>query len=139
MTEYVRIEIKKSTLEKLEKMQGEYGSLASVIEVLVDSVGGVRIEDIKEMKRESVALELNYSNFDFNTRGTRSVTYHELKLAKTGDRIYAAIDPLGDRYAMDIAEILFVDDRSVFVRVTQLLRTPEGENSIVHMEHFDLF
>ena len=39
----------------------------------------------------------------------------------------------------ETAEVLFVDDRSVLVRVTELVKSEEGQSSMVHIEHIDLF
>ncbi len=40
---------------------------------------------------------------------------------------------------LDTAEILYVDDRSVLVRVTSIVKDKDGELSEVQMVHVDLF
>ena len=40
---------------------------------------------------------------------------------------------------LDTAKILYVDDRSVLVRVTEIVKDGDSELSGVHMVHVDLF
>lgn len=46
------------------------------------------------------------------------ITFRELRDGKVGDKFTANANPDDDTYMLDEAEILFVDGRSVFVRVT---------------------
>lgn len=48
-------------------------------------------------------------------------------------------NPVDDNYSLDTAEVLFVDERSVLVRVTETLKSRNRETSVVHIEHVDLF
>ena len=142
MVDYTTVRIKKSSLEKIDKMKGDNGSVADVIEKLLETVDGCNIDDIIEVKRESVAILLEYTNFDgktFKTMQEYGITFQELRDGKVGDKFTANANPDDDTYMLDEAEILFVDDRSVFVRVTETIKTVENINSIVHIEHVDLF
>ncbi|WP_296808256.1 hypothetical protein [uncultured Methanobrevibacter sp.] len=56
-----------------------------------------------------------------------------------GDKFTANPNPSADEYMLDTAEILFVDDRSVLVRVTKIIKDEDSELSGVHMVHVDLF
>ena len=86
---------------------------------------------------------LEYTSFDenkdFRTDREYGITFQELKHSKVGDMFSANPDPADKYYMNDTAKVLFVDDRSVLVRVTEIVKTEEGENSVVHMEHVDLF
>ena len=53
MVDYTTVRIKKSSLEKIDKMKGDNGSVADVIEKLLETVDGCNIDDIIEVKRES--------------------------------------------------------------------------------------
>lgn len=142
MVDYTTVRIKKSSLEKIDKLKGDSGSVADVIEKLLETVDGCNIDDIIEVKRESVAILLEYTNFDgktFKTMQEYGITFQELRDGKVGDKFTANANPDDDTYMLDEAEILFVDDRSVFVRVTETIKTVENINSIVHIEHVDLF
>ena len=143
MSEYTTVRIKKSSLTKINKMKGQDNSVADVIEKLLDTVEGCRIEDIVEVKRESVAIPLEYTTFDENKNFTLQqfydITFQELKDSKIGDKFYANPNPADDKYMNDIAEVLFVDGRSVLVRVTEEVKTDNGISSVVHIEHVDLF
>ena len=143
MSEYTTVRIKKSSLQKIDKMKGNKGSVAEVVEKLLSTVEGCRIEDIVEVKRESVAIPLEYTTFDENQNFTLKkfydITFQELKDSKVGDKFYANQNPDDDKYMNDIAEVLFVDGRSVLVRVTEKIKTENGISSVVHMEHVDLF
>ena len=137
MVDYTTVRIKKSSLEKIDKMKGDNGSVADVIEKLLETVDGCI-----EVKRESVAILLEYTNFDgktFKTMQEYGITFQELRDGKVGDKFTANANPDDDTYMLDEAEILFVDGRSVFVRVTETIKTVENINSIVHIEHVDLF
>ncbi|MBQ3407996.1 MAG: hypothetical protein IJH12_02175 [Clostridia bacterium] len=142
MSDYTTVRIKKSSLEKINKMKGEHGSVADVVEKLLSSVGGCSIDDILEINRDSVAITLEYLFFDgksFHLANEYYITFQELRLSKVGDTFTANQNPADDSYSLDTAEVLFVDERSVLVRVTETLKSENQETSVVHMEHVDLF
>ena len=78
-------------------------------------------------------------NKDFHIDSEYGITFQELKLSKVGDKFSANPDPADASYMNEIAEVLYVDDRSVLVRVTEQVKTEDGLNSVVHIEHVDLF
>ena len=85
---------------------------------------------------------LEYITFDgnsFKTMQEYGITFQELRDGKVGDKFTANLNPTDDTYMNDTAEIMFLDDRSVLVRVTEISKTNQGESSIVHLEHIDLF
>ncbi len=143
MVDYTTIRIKKTSLDKIEKLKGDNLSAADVVEKLLSTVEGCTIDDIVEIKRDSVAIKLEYTSFDenkdFRTDREYGITFQELKLSKVGDVYMANPDPVDEYYINESAKVLFVDDRSVLVRVTEIVKTDEGENSVVHIEHVDLF
>ena len=142
MVDYTTVRIKKSSLEKIDKLKGDSGSVADVIEKLLETVDGCNINDIIEVKRERVAIMLEYITFDgnsFKTMQEYGITFQELRDGKVGDKFTANLNPTDDTYMNDTAEIMFIDDRSVLVRVTEISKTNQGESSIVHLEHIDLF
>lgn len=143
MADYTTVRIKKSSLIKIDKMKGDKGSVADVIEKLLSTVEGCQIDDIVEVKRETVAIPLEYTTFDenndFKVQQYYDVTFQELKNSKVGDLFYANPNPSDDKYMNEIAEVLFVDGRSVLVRVTEEVKTANGVSSVVHIEHIDLF
>ena len=143
MVDYTTVRIKKSSLEKINKIKGETGTVADVIEKLLSTMDGCTIDDIEEIERDSVAINLEYHTYDetgtFRNQQGYGITYQELKLGKVGDEFTANIDPTDDEYMMDTAKILYVDDRSVLVRVTEIVKDGDSELSGVHMVHVDLF
>ena len=143
MVDYTTVRIKKSSLEKINKMKGDKGSVADIVEKLLSNVEGCNIEDILEVKRESVAISLEYSTFDennnFRVQQYYDVTFQMLKNSKVGDLFYANSNPADGKYMNDIAEVIFVDGRSVLVRITEEIKTGNGVSSVVHIEHIDLF
>ena len=46
MVDYTTVRIKKDSLEKINKMKGEDGSVADVIGKLLDTVDGCNIDDV---------------------------------------------------------------------------------------------
>ena len=140
MSDYTTVRIKKSSLEKINRTKGDKGSVADVIEKLLNGVEGCNIEDIVEVKRNPVAIVLEYTVFDegndFHTQ-IYNITFEELKRSNVGDKFYANPNPTDGRYLNDIAEVLFVDERSVLVRITET--NDDGIYSNTHVEHIDLF
>ena len=142
MADYTTVRIRKASLEKINKMKGADGSVADVVERLLDTVDGCNIDDVIEVKRNTVAIMLEYIVFDgnsFKTMQEYGITFQELRDGKVGDRFTAKIYPSDDKYMVDIAEILFKDDRSVIVRVEEVSKNGRTESSVVHLEHVDLF
>ena len=68
MEEYATVKIKKSSLEKINKMKGKDDSVADVIELMLDEVEGVRIDDVVEIKRDGVAILLKYESMESRFR-----------------------------------------------------------------------
>ena len=123
-------------------MKGADGTVADVIEKLLSTVDGCTIDDIQEIERDSVAIRLEYTVFDGNKNfsiNEYGITYQELKLGKVGDEFTANLNPTDDEYMLDTAKILYVDDRSVLVRVTEIVKDGDTEISGVRMVHVDLF
>lgn len=143
MVDYTTIRIKKSSLDKIEKLKGDNLSAADVVEKLLNTVDGCTIDDIVEVKRDNVAILLEYTSFgdkkEFYVDREYGITFQDLKLSKVGDMFTANPDPADEYYMNETAEVLFVDDRSVLVRVTELVKSEEGQSSMVHIEHIDLF
>ena len=143
MVDYTTVRIEKSSLEKINKMKGADGTVADVIEKLLSTVDGCTIDDIQEIERDSVAIRLEYTVFDgnknFSIKNEYGITYQELKLGKIGDEFTANLNPTDDEYMLDTAKILYVDDRSVLVRVTSIVKDKDVELSEVQMVHVDLF
>ena len=64
MVDYTTVRIKKSSLEKINKIKGETGTVADVIEKLLSTMDGCTIDDIEEIERDSVAINLEYHTYD---------------------------------------------------------------------------
>lgn len=141
MVDYTTVRIRKSSLEKINKMKGEDGSVADVIEKLLNTVDGCNIDDVIEVKRDTVAIALEYTIFDKDNikASVFEVTFQDLRQSKVGDKFYANPSPSDKKYMNDIAEVLFVDGRSALVRVTEFVKNGRSETSVTHLEHIDLF
>ena len=141
MVDYTTVRIRKASLEKINKMKGEDGSVAEVIEKLLETVDGCNIDDVIEVKRDNVAIPLEYTIFDKNDikASVFEVTFQDLRQSKVGDVFYANPNPSDKKYMNDIAEVLFVDARSALVRVTEIVKNGRNESSVTHLEHIDLF
>ena len=141
MADYTTVRIRKSSLEKINKMKGEDGSVADVIEKLLNTVDGCNIDDVIEVKRDTVAIALEYTIFDKDNikASVFEVTFQDLRQSKVGDKFYANPSPSDKKYMNDIAEVLFVDGRSALVRVTEFVKNGRSETSVTHLEHIDLF
>ena len=141
MVDYTTVRIRKASLEKINKMKGEDGSVADVIEKLLNTVDGCNIDDVIEVKRDTVAIALEYTIFDKDNikASVFEVTFQDLRQSKVGDKFYANPSPSDKKYMNDIAEVLFVDGRSALVRVTEFVKNGRSETSVTHLEHIDLF
>ena len=141
MVDYTTVRIRKASLEKINKMKGADGSVADVIEKLLNTVDGCNIDDVIEVKRDTVAIALEYTIFDKDNikASVFEVTFQDLRQSKVGDKFYANPSPSDKKYMNDIAEVLFVDGRSALVRVTEFVKNGRSETSVTHLEHIDLF
>ena len=141
MVDYTTVRIRKASLEKINKMKGEDGSVADVIEKLLNTVDGCNIDDVIEVKRDTVAIAIEYTIFDKDSikASVFEVTFQDLRQSKVGDKFYANPSPSDKKYMNDIAEVLFVDGRSALVRVTEFVKNGRSETSVTHLEHIDLF
>ena len=141
MVDYTTVRIRKASLEKINKMKGADGSVADVIEKLLNTVDGCNIDDVIEVKRDTVAITLEYTIFDKDNikASVFEVTFQDLRQSKVGDKFYANPNPSDKKYMNDIAEVLFVDGRSALVRVTEFVKNGRSETSVTHLEHIDLF
>lgn len=141
MVDYTTVRIKKDSLEKINKMKGNDGSVADVIEKLLNTVDGCNINDVIEVKRDTVAIPLEYTIFEKDNikSSVNEVTFNDLRQSKAGDVFYANSNPVDNKYINEVAEVLFVDDRSALVRVTEFVKNGKSESSDIHLEHVDLF
>lgn len=89
--DYTVLRIKKSSLEKINIVNGEKSSVANVIEKLLKNVECCNVDDVVDVKRNPVAIVLEYVVFDngidFNT-SVYNLTFDELKRSKVGDKLY---------------------------------------------------
>lgn len=138
MTKYTTIRIKEDSRKKLEKIrQGTDLTFSDIIENLLQTVPGTT-QQIEEIKRETIAISLVYSNFK-ETIQKYDITFHQLKHAKTGDMFYANSEPEDEYYLNTTAEVLTVDDVSSIVRIVEVFISEEGcshEVSTVNVEFF---
>ena len=141
MVDYTTVRIRKASLEKINKMKGEDGSVAEVIENLLKTVDGCNIDDVIEVKRDNVAIPLEYTIFDKNDikASVFEVTFQDLRQSKVGDKFYANPNPSDKKFMNEVAEVLFVDGRSALVRVTEVSKSGRRVSSNIHLEHVDLF
>jgi len=136
---YTTIRIKESSRKKLELLREGTGlTLSDIIEKLLLDVGGTIIDDITNISRDNTAFTLQYYDFDTKEVTYRDVSFQELRLSKVGDKITPQPNP-SQHHQIEIAEILYVDESSVFVRINETV-TGESQNiSLQELLHIDLF
>ena len=135
---YTTIRIRESSRQKLEKLGDGTGlTMSDIIEKVLSTIYGTTIDDITNIHRDAIAFSLQYYDLETKEMQFRDISFQELKMGKVGDK-YCVAEPT-NHCQYEIAEILFVDESSVFVRVSETV-TGEEQNITVHdLIHIDLF
>lgn len=139
---YTTIRIKEDSRKKLELLRdGTDLTFSDIIENLLKSVEGTAVADITEIKREAIAIDLRF--IDFNTKESQEyhISFQELQHSKVGDIFYAkpVKNISSDSYVNEEAEVLFVDKDSVFLRIRETIHEQGKETRVVDLIHIDLF
>lgn len=136
---YTTIRIKESSRKKLEALrEGTDNTFSDIIENLLRNVEGTMKDDIVNVHRENIALELQYYDMDNEKGLTRKVTFKELYDAKLGDTITANPNP-SNHSTCETMEVIFKDTTSVLVRITETVRENGTSIDYADVIHFQLF
>ena len=136
---HTTIRVRNEVRDKLKALQqGTHLTLSDVIQNLLDHVEGTVKKDVRNIHRDSVAFTQQYHDFTTGRSDFRDVSFHELKLAEVRDQ-FCSTDAPSKHSTCEFAEVLFVDDFSVFVRITEIHRDGDHQSQIQEMIHVDLF
>lgn len=139
---YTTIRIREDSRKKLDLLkEGTDLTFSDVIENLLKTVGGTLIKDVAEVKRDGVAVNLQFIDFVEAETMEYDITFHELQDSKIGDKFYAnpSSDIKSNNYVNETAEVLFIDEDSVFMRIRESIFEDGKETRLVNMIHVDLF
>lgn len=136
---YTTIRIKEDSRKKLEALkEGTSLTLSDVIENLLSNVGGTVRDDVVNIKRPAVAFQLQFIDFENDKGAFRDVTYQDLAGMEVGTIIEFDETP-SKNCQIETGTLIFKDDESAFVRVTEILYENGTEKRYSNLLHIDLF
>ena len=141
---YTTIRIKEDSRRKLEALKdGTDLTLSDIVENLLLNVGGTMRNDVENVHRNNTAFTLQYYDFEKEEASFRDVSYRELEKSEVRDQ-FSATDSPSSHSVTEFAEVIFKDDWSCFIRITELRRekTADGRQLQEHHQelvHFDIF
>lgn len=142
--QYTSITVTKDTREELNMIKGVGESYSDVIKELIKLHAGVIVDNVKEVERPQVALELqnkglggNNASEVYETTHTL-VTFKDLSESEVGDKFET--EYLNYEYSIDEeAEVIFKDEDSVLLRLKTIQNLPEGHFEDMELIHVHLF
>lgn len=139
---YTGISIKESSKEKLDSLKGENDTYEDVINRLLVSEEGSIKKDIVEIKHHKIAFNLEHQGFTkegFESEShERNISYLELADVEVGD-VFEPLRTDDEYYIHEKAEVLFKDDKSLFIRVTVEINREKGYFEEYELLHVHLF
>ena len=139
MSEFTTIRIKKETREKIDKLRGNI-TTSDYLEDIINEIGGVKIDDVTEIKRDAIAEVLDFVDYNNPANNRRyAICFQELKSSRVRDVYTAERNPTSQHYMNMEAEVLFKDDISVVLRVIE--SAVDGSTKLINtrLVHIDLF
>lgn len=136
---YTTIRIKESSRQKLDLIrQGTDLTFSDIIENLLQHYGGVVTDDVENISRERIALELRYTDFksDF---AFYEITFAELHDVHVGQTFHAKANPSAESYTNEFAEVIWMNTESVLLRVTEVVVEHGKMNKFVKVININLF
>ena len=135
---HTTIRVRNEVAQKLRKMQeGTDLTLSDIIDNCLAHVEGTVENDTENVFRETVAYDLQY--YDDNSSKSKYITFRDCAKAKVGDIFNANTDITAEEYSTESAEVIFKDQDSVVLRLTQTVVEIDNTmkfNKIIHISLF---
>ena len=135
---HTTIRVRNEVAQKLRKMQeGTDLTLSDIIDNCLAHVEGTVENDTENIFREQVAYDLQY--YDDNSSKVAYVTFRDCQNCKVGDIFNANDNITTDEYSNESAEVIFKDEDSVILRLTQTIVEKDNTRKFNNIIHISLF
>ena len=141
MVKFTTIQITTDVKKKLEKIKNEKKvRYNTILEHLLKEYGGVILDDVETIHRESVAFSLSYYELDNPTHvKSLPVSFRDLESAKVGDYFIANTDPSDANHVNWRAEIVSKVEYDVIILLTELKYINGHLDKKTRILHVNLF
>ena len=135
---HTTIRVRNEVADKLRRIQkGTDLTLSDIINQCIEHIEGTVEEDTENIYREQVAYDLQY--YDADSSKVAYVTFRDCQNCKVGDIFNANTNITAEEYSNEFAEVIFKDQDSVVLRLTQTVIEEDNEmrfNNIIHISLF---
>ena len=135
---YTTIRIREDSRMKLEKLREGNFTFSYVIDNLIKHYQGTVTDDVRNIDRERVALELQFSDYK-DSFSYYQITFSELKTAEVGQVFSPNVDPNAEVYSCETATVIWRDSDSVLLKVVALVKDEEKVDKFVDVVNVNLF
>ena len=141
MVKFTTIQITTDVKKKLEKIKNEKKvRYNTILEHLLKLYGGVILDDVEEISRESVAFSLSYYELNNPTKvKSLPITFRDLESAKVGDYFIANAEPNDVDYVNWRAEVVSKIEYDVIVLLSEMECINGHLNKNTRILHVNLF
>ena len=150
MSEFTTIQIRKETKQKLDLMKAENReSYDRLIQNLLSQTGGVFVEDVITVNRDTVAMSLKYweiespKTFDERKTGNNfksyDITFQELKIEPVGTTFTANPQPTDNNFLKRVARIVAKEGDDVILLCREITYIHGKWDSVSSVAHINLF
>lgn len=135
---YTTIRIREDSRLKLEALREGKLTFSDVIDKLLKHYQGTVTDDVRNIDRERVALELQFSDYK-DSFSYYQITFSELKTAEVGQVFSPNVDPNAEVYSCETATVIWRDSDSVLLKVVALVKDEEKVDKFVEVVNVNLF
>ena len=136
---HTTIRVRNEVRDKLKVIQdGTDLTLSDIISNCLEVIEGTVVDDVENIHRESIAYDLQYLNLDDNSQKMRYLTFKELSKASVGDIFKANPNITAKDYSTEDAEVIWKDENSIFLRLTQTIVENENIRKLYSAIHIQL-
>lgn len=123
---------------KLEALREGNLTFSDVIDNLIKHYQGTVTDDVRNIDRERVALELQFTDYK-DSFSYYQITFSELKTAEVGKVFSPNVDPNAEIYSCETATVVWRDSDSVLLKVVALVKDEEKVDKFVEVVNVNLF
>ena len=135
---HTTIRVKNEVADKLRKIQeGTDSTLSDIISQCISHIEGTVEDDTENIYREQVAYDLQY--YDADSSKVKYITFRDCANSKVGDIFDANTNITSEEYSNKFAEVIFKDQDSVVLRLTQTVIEKDNERRFNKIIHISLF
>ena len=136
---HTTIRVRNEVRDKLKAIQdGTDLTLSDIISNCLEVIEGTVVDDVENIHRESIAYDLQYLNLDDNSQKMRYITFKELSKSNVGDSFKANPNITVENYSTEDAEVIWKDENSIFLRLTQTIVEDENIRKLYSAIHIQL-